>query len=215
MTKITVGVADDHPVVLIGINSVLKNNGDLDLLFSCEKIQQLILMLQTHPVDVLLCDYEFNNDPIADGLTLLKNLRRTAPNTKILILSAHSSPAIVAATLETGVSGFIGKSRSDFGNIATAVRTVAAGRLWISKNLSETLLPFAVHRYANHNSNHLSPKESSVARMTADGLTIREIANRLQRSPKTISNQKIAAMRKLGAKNDVELATLMHQLNHS
>ncbi|WP_327192032.1 helix-turn-helix transcriptional regulator [Xanthomonas cassavae] len=51
--------------------------------------------------------------------------------------------------------------------------------------------------------------------MTADGLTIAEIAERLHRSPKTISNQKIAAMRKLGARNDVELAALMQKLNQS
>ncbi|WP_029220754.1 response regulator [Xanthomonas cassavae] len=86
MTRITVGVADDHPIVLLGLNSALSNNIDIDLIFSCERIEQLMKKLQTHPVDVLLCDYEFDNDPMADGLVLLKKLRHVAPNTKLIVL---------------------------------------------------------------------------------------------------------------------------------
>ncbi|MBZ2397799.1 helix-turn-helix domain-containing protein, partial [Erwinia amylovora] len=59
----------------------------------------------------------------------------------------------------------------------------------------------------------LSTREVIVAQMTADGLTIGEIADRLKRSPKTISNQKVAAMKKLGVKNDVELAAVLRELS--
>ncbi|EWC50301.1 hypothetical protein XAR_2730 [Xanthomonas citri pv. glycines str. 8ra] len=118
----------------------------------------------------------------------------------------------VSAALELGAAGFIGKSRADFSNLANAVRSVAAGRIYLPSNLSSTLLAARYHKSGTSGINKLSPKEISVARMTSNGLTIAEIAARLNRSPKTISNQKVAAMKKLGAKNDVELAALLQEL---
>ncbi|ATS23768.1 chemotaxis protein CheY [Xanthomonas phaseoli pv. phaseoli] len=211
MHRITVGIADDHPIVLLGVTSVLKDQLDLEIVFSCDVIEQLLDHIAERPVDVLLCDFEFESDPQADGLHLLQRLRRMAPAMRLLVVSAHSSPAIVSAALELGAAGFIGKSRADFGNLANAVRDVAAGALYIPPALSAALLATRYSKSRTIGIGTLSPKEASVARMTAEGLTIIEIAARLNRSPKTISNQKVAAMKKLGAKNDAELATLMQK----
>ncbi|OAX57567.1 response regulator transcription factor [Xanthomonas graminis] len=215
MGRIRVGIADDHPIVLLGVNSVLKDNLDIEVVFSCEAIDQLLQLLAEHPVDVLLCDYEFESDPQADGLHLLQRLRRLVPRTAILVLSAHSAPSIVSAALSLGASGFIGKSRADFGNLVTAVRNVAAGQMYVPGSLSAALLAARYGKSGIVGVEALSAKEASVARMTADGLSIGEIATRLKRSPKTISNQKVAAMKKLGAKNDVELAALLRELDKS
>lgn len=212
MSRITVGIADDHPIVLTGVTSVLNEQLDLEVAFSCDEIGQLLHHIAERPVDVLLCDFEFESDPQADGLHLLQRLRRMAPAMRLLVLSAHSSPAIVSAALELGSAGFIGKSRAGFGNLATAVRDVAAGGLYVPPSLSSALLANRYNKSGTIGMDTLSPKEVSVARMTADGLTITEIAMRLNRSPKTISNQKVAAMKKLGAKNDVELAALLQEL---
>lgn len=215
MGRIRVGIADDHPIVLLGVNSVLKDSLDIEVVFSCEAIDQLLQLLAEHPVDVLLCDYEFESDPQADGLHLLQRLRRLVPKTAILVLSAHSAPSIVSAALGLGASGFIGKSRADFGNLVTAVRNVAAGQMYVPGSLSAALLAARYGKSGIVGVEALSAKEASVARMTADGLSIGEIATRLKRSPKTISNQKVAAMKKLGAKNDVELAALLRELDKS
>ncbi|WP_045727775.1 MULTISPECIES: response regulator transcription factor [unclassified Xanthomonas] len=213
MDRIRVGIADDHPIVLLGVTSVLKDNLDIEVVFSCDAIDQLLRSLAEQPVDVLLCDYEFESDPQADGLHLLQRLRRFSPNMRLLVLSAHTAPSIVSAALQLGASGFIGKSRADFGNLVAAVRDVASGRLYVPSSLSAALLSTRYSRSGATGVNTLSAKEAAVARMTADGLSLGEIAARLKRSPKTISNQKIAAMRKLGVKNDVELAALLRELD--
>ncbi|AJC47779.1 MULTISPECIES: response regulator transcription factor [Xanthomonas] len=213
MDRIRVGIADDHPIVLLGVTSVLKNTPGIDLLFSCDGIGQLLRELVKQPVDVLLCDYEFESDPQADGLHLLQRLRRLAPQMRLLVLSAHTAPSIVSAALQLGASGFIGKSRADFGNLAAAVQEVASGRLYVPGSLSAALLTTHYRKNGAIGMDALSAKEATVARMTADGLSLSEIADRLKRSPKTISNQKIAAMKKLGAKNDVELAALLRELD--
>ncbi|AOY64816.1 response regulator transcription factor [Xanthomonas citri pv. glycines] len=212
MNRITVGIADDHPIMLIGVTSVLKSQPDLEVAFQCDEIGKLLHHVAEESTDVLLCDFEFESDPQADGLHLLQRLRRMAPAMRLLVLSAHCSPVTVSAALELGAAGFIGKSRADFSNLANAVRSVAAGRIYLPSNLSSTLLAARYHKSGTSGINKLSPKEISVARMTSNGLTIAEIAARLNRSPKTISNQKVAAMKKLGAKNDVELAALLQEL---
>ena len=135
------------------------------------------------------------------------------PDTRILLLSAHSTPSIVSATLGLGASGFIGKSRADFGNLAAAVRKVAGGSLYVPGSLSAALLSARYGKHGMVGVEALSTREVIVAQMTADGLTIGEIADRLKRSPKTISNQKVAAMKKLGVKNDVELAAVLRELS--
>ncbi|MDQ1093589.1 two-component system capsular synthesis response regulator RcsB [Xanthomonas sacchari] len=213
MDRIRVGIADDHPIVLLGVSSVLKESPDIEVMFSCDAIDQLLRLLPEQPVDVLLCDYEFESDPQADGLHLLQRLRRLAPDMRLLVLSAHTAPSIVSAALQLGASGFIGKSRADFGNLAAAVQDVAAGRLYIPGSLSAALLAARYRKSGPIGVEALSVKEAAVARMTADGMSLSEIADRLKRSPKTISNQKIAAMKKLGAKNDVELAALLRELD--
>ncbi|AXW64655.1 DNA-binding response regulator (plasmid) [Ralstonia solanacearum] len=213
MSRIKVGIADDHPIVLLGATSMLKDHPDIEVVFTCETIEQLLEQLVEHPVDILLCDYEFESDPQADGLHLLQRLRRLVPETRILLLSAHSTPSIVSATLSLGASGFIGKSRADFGNLATAVRKVASGSLYVPGSLSAALLSARYGKSGIVGMEALSTREVIVAQMTADGLTIGEIAARLRRSPKTISNQKVAAMKKLGVKNDVELAAVLRELS--
>lgn len=186
---------------------------DIDVRFSCATIGELFQHLLETPVNVLLCDFEFADDPQADGLDLLKRIKRVAPNTKVLILSSHTGSHIVSTSLAAGASGFIGKARSDCAGLPQAIRDVQSGNIYLPPPIASALLSniFQGPDKAGGLS-ALSEKESIVARMTCDGFSISEIAARLHRSPKTVSNQKGAAMRKLGARNDVELASIVREL---
>lgn len=121
MKKITVGVADDHPIVVLGVLHLLQSSPDIEVIFTTERIEDLLRLLVERPVDVLLCDYEFKDDPHADGLRLLQDARGVAPNTRIIVFSSHVSPYLVSSAMEAGASGFIGKKYSDFANLAYQV----------------------------------------------------------------------------------------------
>jgi two-component system capsular synthesis response regulator RcsB len=213
MKKISIGLADDHPIVMLGVARILSEHADLAVTFSCAEIGDLFRHLVETPVDVLLCDYEFSEDPHADGVDLLKKIKRVAPDTKVLILSSHSGSHIVSTSLEAGASGFVGKSRGDYTSLAHAIREVQKGNIYLPPSLANAVLS-NIFQGSDKSSglSTLSEKESIVARLTCDGFSISEIAARLHRSPKTVSNQKGAAMRKLGARNDVELASIMRDL---
>ncbi|MFT4066105.1 response regulator [Paraburkholderia sp.] len=212
MRKIRVGIADDHPFILLGVEHILRSCPDIEPCFKSESIGRLLDLLVEVPVDVLLCDYEFEGDPYADGLNLLDRIRRVAPATQVVFLSGHCSTYIVSAALNAGAAGFIGKGREGFIHLAAAVRTVRSGNTYLPDSLSDKMLSGVSHTAENGVSRGvLSEKEATVVRMICDGMSIGAIAERLKRSPKTVSNQKNAGMKKLGAKNDVELVTIMRE----
>jgi len=212
MKTITIGIADDHPVVLQGVAHLLGAHSDIDIRFATERIDALLQLLVDKPVDVLVCDYEFEADRHADGLNLLARVRRLAPRTRVLFLSAHSSAYIVSAALEAGAAGFVGKQHEDFTNLAVAIHSVSNHCIYLPASLRKRMLSTAAGGSKRAAwLNRLSEKEATVVRMICDGLSISDIAGRLNRSPKTVSNQKNAGMKKLGVRNDVELVKVMRE----
>jgi two-component system capsular synthesis response regulator RcsB len=132
---------------------------------------------------------------------------------KVIFLSAHAQPQIISSALELGAAGFIGKNRSDFVNLPHAIYSVQGGQVYLPQSLSSALLGslFSVNPRQS-GLGQLSERELVVARMICQGMSITAIAERLHRSPKTISNQKVAAMKKLGVSNDVELSRVFQSL---
>lgn len=213
MKKIKIGIADDHPIVLTGVRNFLSACPDMEISFSATIIDDLLQSLQVHSVDVLICDYEFEDDPHADGLNLLRKVQRLAPSTSVLFLSAHTGVHIVAGALKQGARGFIGKGQADFHHLSQAVRMVQAGRTYLPADLEDSLREGAFLDDKPQGLQALSEKELIVAQMICAGQSISDIAQRLRRSPKTISNQKNAAMKKIGATNDVEMVNMMRDLS--
>jgi two-component system capsular synthesis response regulator RcsB len=210
--KIRVGIADDHPFILLGVEHIMLPCPDIEICFKSESIGQLLDRLVEIPVDVLLCDYEFEGDPYADGLNLLDRIQRISPATQVVFLSAHCSTYIVSAALKAGAAGFIGKGREGLANLAIAVRTVKSGNIYLPDSLARKMQSTEGCTGENDASRGvLSEKEATVVRMICSGMSIGAIADRLKRSRKTVSNQKNAGMKKLGARNDVELVAIMRE----
>ncbi|WP_233837981.1 response regulator [Paraburkholderia sp. ZP32-5] len=212
MKKIRLGIADDHPFILLGVEHIMLRCPDIEICFKSESIDHLLDQLAEIPVDVLLCDYEFEDDPNADGLNLLDRIRRICPATRVVFLSSHCSAYIISAALNAGAAGFIGKGREGLANIATAVRTARPGNIFLPDSLAAKMQStVGLTREIDASRSALSEKEATVVKMICDGMSIGAIAKRLRRSPKTVSNQKNAGMKKLGVRNDVELAAIMRE----
>ncbi|HGL4259150.1 response regulator transcription factor [Burkholderia dolosa] len=214
MKRIRVAVADDHPIVLVGIKGILMDAPDIEVSFLADNIKTLLEKVREEPIDVLVCDYEFEDDKEADGLNLLRRLIQLVPDTRVLFLSSHSATHIVSAALAGGAAGFIGKSKADFAVLADAIRRVHGGETYIPPSIATEILAnvFSSRTRQTTGVDTLSPRELEVVRLICAGHSITEIAERVCRSPKTISNQKNAAMRKLAVRNDVELARAARDL---
>jgi two-component system, NarL family, captular synthesis response regulator RcsB len=212
VSRIRVGIADDHPFILLGVDHLLQRHPDIQVCFKSESIGRLLQLLVDVPVDVLVCDYEFEGDPYADGLNLLDRIRRVAPAVRVVFLSAHSSTHIISSALNAGAAGFVGKGPEGFVGLVTAIRVAKNKRVFLPDSIANRILSTSGCAAEGGSSlDSLSEKELTVVRMICDGMSIGAIAERLNRSRKTVSNQKNAGMKKLGARNDVELVTIVRE----
>ncbi|MCX4162334.1 MULTISPECIES: response regulator transcription factor [Paraburkholderia] len=218
MKRLRVAVLDDHAIVRHGLVSCLGAEADLDIVGVYATSRELLAGLRATPIDVLLLDYSLSADEL-DGASLIRAVRVKAPECRILILSTHHDPGTVALALRVGARGFVGKG-ADMTELVKAIRSVATGVIYLNTDMS--------YRIADTSTSYdpeagtdilsgagLSAREREVIRCYLDGMTITEIAQKFNRSLKTISTQKTAAFRKLGVTSNNELFKIKHTAQSS
>ncbi|MFB3305990.1 response regulator [Pseudomonas sp. AMR01] len=222
--QIRIAHLDDHAIIRYGIRLRLLKEPDFVVVGSFENSHTMITSLHNTPADVLLVDYSLGPTEI-DGVSLIRALNAKFSESKILILSSHYDPAIVALTLRVGARGFVGKSE-DVSQIVKAIRTVATGSVYLDADMSLRLAEISVAATPASTVEHskgeaellagakLSVKEREVIRCFLDGMTVSDIAGKFDRSAKTISTQKSMAFRKLGVSSDNELFKLKLMLEY-
>lgn len=229
-TQHTVALLDDHEFVRHALASCLGAIDGLQVLGSYSSGAELIAHLSARRVDVVLMDFMLGPSEI-DGFNLIRALSVRFPGIRLLVMSAHYTPATVSLSLQAGAAGFIGK-RQPLAELLKAVRSVAGGGVYLHPDMEEALkiyrgheatcpLPaepptteampgHAAHRLSKHK---LSPREQEVIRCFLEGLSVNEIAAKFSRNANTISTQKKSAFRKLGIKNNNELFRIHLQTN--
>ncbi|PUA47154.1 response regulator [Pseudomonas sp. TKO26] len=206
MEKLKVVIADDHPIVLLGVRELMERDDRFEIVGEAVCSKGLIQQLESRPVDIVITDYNMPGDsPYGDGLKLVEYLKRNFPHLQILILTMISNQLILTRLRELGVVGVIQKSQLHE-EIQTALKAIA------QKGVYRSLEP-ASHSVMESNVaideriSTLSPKEFEILRLFVSGKSVSDIARSQNRSSKTISAQKISAMRKLDVQSDQDLLT--------
>lgn len=199
-------VADDHPIILLGVHHALDTFNDIDLLGQARQSTELVELLRRTPADVVVTDLSMPGGRYGDGLALIGYLQRHFPTLRIVVLTMLGNGALLRRLFDAGATTVVGKC-DDFAHIGFAVRHAMRGSRYLSPSLRA-----ALDRVRGRNRDEpvspalsLSPREIEVVRLFASGLSVSEIAVRLNRSIKTVSSHKISALRKLGVKGDAEL----------
>lgn len=200
--QIQVAIADDHPAMLRGIEHELSGISSIKLLGAVGNSTELIALLDQKHCDVLVCDYEMPGGRYGDGITLFSLINRRYPAIKIVVLTMLDSPVVIRTLVSKGISCIVSKSDAA-DHLLPAIFTVHSGARYFSPTMEKIAQSLDWNRAAT--SGLLSARESEVVRLLALGMTISEIAERLNRSQKTISAQKLKAMEKLGIENDADL----------
>ena len=214
-TPINIVVADDHPVVVMGVSKMIDELDGIRVIATATTISQLFECLSKNNCDILVCDYSFENDKEPDGLLLLEKIRRTYPEVKIILLTAHDDLVIVQRAVKAGVSGFLSKASNDTSLISSVITRVYNGEKYLDPLTSKAMLQHMMSgelSVPNLLTSNLTARELEVVRMFSRGMSVTDIAHYTDRSIKTISTQKKQAMLKLGACNDVELVNAFGKL---
>src|SRR5215218_772368 len=180
--EIRIMVVDDHDTFRDPLAFMLERESDLTVVARARSLSEAREVLESseHVVDVAIVDL---NLPDGSGTVLIKDLHGSRPHTKALVLSAVSEQRYVAEAIEAGAAGVMHKSRP-MSDLVEAVRSLAAGEQLLSQQEVIEALRVIVreresHREAQALSEQLTPREREVLQSLAEGLSDKEIAQRL------------------------------------
>lgn len=190
---IRVAVVDDHPHVAIALRTLLNETPDIQLVAESRRGSDVATLVRKARPDVLLLDLFI--EPEFDALSTARQLRADFPDLKICLLSAYREPALVRDLLQAGVYGYILKDDDYVSRIATIIRDLADGQVYLSPQAYEAL---AQATRADGGEQSLSEREIEILRLLKRGLRNPQIAQALHISSGTVRNHLSAIYRKLG-----------------
>jgi DNA-binding NarL/FixJ family response regulator len=196
--RIRVLLADDHSIVREGIRALLESESDIEVIGEAETGREALELAKGLHPDVILMDIAM---PLLNGLEATRQLQSLVPDSKVLILSAHSDDAYVEKVMSMGAKGFLIKQAS-FKILSTAIREVHKGNRFFSPTIEEHFrnheLKGADRASAlNTKSVALSPREAEVLQLIAEGKANKQIASTLVISIKTVEKHRQHLMEKL------------------
>ncbi|WP_175164110.1 response regulator transcription factor [Paraburkholderia fynbosensis] len=208
--KIRVIVADDHECIRVGVKYLLQARPNIEVVGEAADTHGLAVLLDACACDVVVSDIAMPGiDGSSNAVPFLRRLLRRRPHPHVVALTMVGNGHLLSGLQSIGVSGIIDK-RDAAQTLVDAIAVVVSGRVHLSEQVRVALnvAQRAPHLYANA----LSAREWEVFQLYAQGLAVHEIAERLQRSGKTISTQKRSAMRKLGLETEDDLVEYARQI---
>jgi len=198
MKPITVLLAEDHQIVREGYRSLLGHEADIEVVGEAETGRQAVQLTRKLRPAVVVMDIAM---PLLNGLEATRQIRKEFPDTKVLILSAHSDDAYVEQVIEMGASGFLLKQTSSH-ELAAGIREVQKGRTFFTAALSRRLKgrdpkPLEPAGQLAKRRNRLSSRETEVLQLIAEGKPNKQVAAELGVSFKTVDKHRQHLMAKL------------------
>ncbi len=201
-------IIDDHPIVLQGCRRMLEDAGVAAVL-EARDVASGYRLYRRHRPEVIIVDLAMNGSGLA-GLPLIRRINAHDPRARILVLSMHSDPIIVARALEAGATGYVLKDTSSE-DLMQAFEKVRAGAPYLSNDLAMQVA--LVRTPARQNPlTELTPRELQTLSLLAEGKPYGRIAEELNVSYKTVVNVSSQLKQKLDARNLPELIRAAVQL---
>lgn len=204
MWSINVVLVDDHPAMIAGVAHELGSSSTIKLQGNASNSTELVALLESTPCDVVVSDYSMPAGEYGDGITLFRFIARRFPQVKLVVLTMLDNPAILGSLDDLGVRAIVSKSDA-VSHLIPAIHAAYTDGKYHSPVVDAVLKLRTAQRANTDTPAALSPRESEVVRLFVSGMTVNEIAERLNRSKQTISTQKTRAIEKLGLSGDTDL----------
>lgn len=196
--KITVLIADDHMIVREGIRKLLEAESDIEVIGEADTGRKTVALTRELNPDVVIMDIAM---PQMNGMEATRQIIKTDPNVKVLILSAHSDDAYVESVMGLGAAGYLIKQASA-NLLAEAVREVFKGSTFYSPSIARRLQKreqnlISRKGFLKGGAFNLTSREMEVLQLVAEGEANKQIASQLGISIKTVEKHREHLMRKL------------------
>ena len=196
-------LADDHPIVRAGLKTLLSTEADFRVVAEAETGLSAVELAEALVPDLILMDVSL---PGLNGAEATRQIKSTRPEIEILALSVHEEVSFARMLLDAGAGGYALK-RSACDELVRAVRIVAAGGTYVDPVLAGHLMRTGQHRLSPTGvaATGLSEREAEVVLLLAKGLTMKEMAQQLGLSPRTLETYRARALDKLELKTRADL----------
>lgn len=212
--KLGILVVDDQRLMRDGLRTLLELEPDLDVVGEAGDGQAAIKAYAECAPDVVLMDVRM---PVMDGVEATRRIRQTWPEARVIILTTFDDDEYVFEGLRAGAQGYLLKAVSS-GELADAIRTVAAGGALIDPSITRKVVAEFARLGAPPRPSAaalpepLSERELDVLRLVAEGLSNREIAERLYLAEGTVKNYVTNILGKIGARDRTQAALQAQRL---
>ena len=198
---INVLIADDHVLVREGLKQVIGQHSDIEITGEAKNGQEALEKVWKEDFDVVLLDISM---PGRSGMDILKEMKSAKPEMYVLMLSMHSEEQYAVRALKAGASGYLTKESAP-DELIDAIRRVSMGLKYVTLSLAEKLASELEVDHDKPLHEQLSDREFEVMQKIAGGHTIKEIAEDLSLSVKTISTYKARILDKMNMKSNSDL----------
>jgi two-component system response regulator NreC len=201
---IKIFLADDHAIIRQGIKALLEREADIEIVGETGDGLAVLGLVENILPDVVILDLEM---PGMKGLEVTYQIRQNFKKTYVVILSMHDKEAYVLEALRKGASGYVLKG-SEVQDLIQAIHYAVEGKRFLSQPLSERAIEAYMHKAQGEDLDPyetLTPRERQIFHLVIEGLSNKEIAERLVVSTRTIETHRAKMMRKLDLNNQVEL----------
>ncbi|HWY09912.1 MAG TPA: response regulator transcription factor [Bacteroidia bacterium] len=200
--SIRILIADDHPVFIDGMKAMLKEVTNFEVVGHAENGEKLIEQTAIHKPDVILTDIQM---PVKDGIEATKEIHKRFPEIKIIAITMLNESMFIKKMLDAGASGYVIKT-IDKSELINVIQKVAGGEKHFSAEVTAQLMNNYSERFIINPLDILTKREKEILTHIAEGLTDKEIAEKVFLSPLTVITHRKNILSKLGLKNKVELA---------
>ena len=207
---IRVTLVDDHPIVRRGLKDTLSAEADIVVVGEDARSEEVLAALSAGPCDVVLLDISL---PGRGGLDVLKDIRRSFPDVRVLVVSTHDESQYAVRAMRAGAAGYLTKT-SPPEELVRAVRQLMRTGRYISEEVGAALAQFAQDDRPGPPHERLSDREHEGLRLLTAGKTVSDIASELSLSVKTVSTYRSRLVEKLAVRTTSDLVryALEHKL---
>ena len=191
-------LADDHTLLLGAFEKLL--SAECDVVGTVADGRELVVAAQRLKPDVIVLDIGM---PLLNGLEAGRQIKQLLPATKLVFLTMNEDSDLAAEAFRAGASAYLLK-RSATGELVTAIREVMNGRSYVTPLVTAGLVG-SFMQPADKKVTHLTPRQREVLQLLAEGHSMKQVAEVLNVTPRTVQFHKYTMMRQLGINSSAEL----------